>query len=63
MLPAPQPPRPEFLLPALSWDLPPILPASTALPEMQASRLLIEELNSRVLLGNWLLQAARSELM
>lgn len=51
------------LLPVRSWDPPPILPASTALPEMQASRLLIEELNSRVLLGNWLLGAAQGELM
>lgn len=51
------------LLPVQSWDPPPILPASTARPEMQASRLLIEELNSRVLLGNWLLQAAQGELM
>lgn len=46
-----------MLLNAVTGLVPQTSPASLAFPEMQSLRLLIEELNSRVLLGNCLLGA------
>lgn len=43
---------PSMLLNADTGLVPQTSPTSPALPEMQSLRLLIEELNSRVLLGN-----------
>lgn len=46
-----------MLLNAVTGLVPQTSPALPALPEMQSLRLLIQELNSRVLLGNCLLGA------